>query len=119
PGLVPTTTSTGLSGFQVCAEPAAGARASAATSPIASLVSMSDASGLVFGMAQLAPGVEFARIFLQRFLIHIDAQARRGGQVDVAILRLQLVRRNLVAKIDERQEVLGNSEIRHRRRGMD
>src|SRR5690349_15782723 len=101
PGLVPTTISTGFSGFQACARPAAGASIDAAMIQSAGCKFMSNPAGLVFGMAQLAPRIELPGILSERRLVDIDAQARRGRQLDVAVLGLQLVGRDLVAELDE------------------
>src|SRR5258708_28528497 len=59
---------------------------------------------LVCRRAQLAQWIDFAGIFLERFLIHVDPQAGRGRQIDVAVFRFELIRRDLIAEIDERQE---------------
>src|SRR5688572_28523569 len=78
----------------------------------------SDAAGLVLRVPELAASVDLAGMLIQSLLVDVDAQPRRGRQVDVAVSRLELVGRDLVAKIDERQEIFRDGEIRHRRRGM-
>jgi len=50
---------------------------------------------------QLALRIDLGGMFLQRFLVDVDAEAGSRRQFDVTVLRLQLVRRNLVAEVDE------------------